>query len=207
MERKHLIIIGALLIIIFVLCVGIFSVPTHIEYENISVVPNGTSMEVPTNNLTNYSDVPKEGFKIWKFEQGSITSFNTKEVKARFHGTNLHSEQGLEEFKEFTNIIHKNFDNKEQIDGYYVYTINSEKFGDDDAKTMYAIIGGGTDTGDNIIIMTDNKDITLHIAKSVDLKMGDLTIYKANYTEWTEVDLNDLPTSYDPITKAYYIDT
>ena len=187
MERKHLIIISLLVIIIFILIGALFSVLTHNEYERIEVVPNGTSMELPINNLTNYSDVPTKGFKIWSFEQGNITSFNTKEVKARFHGTNFYSEKGLDEFNELKNTILKNYEETDKINEYYIYTVNSEILGDVDGKTMYVIFLCSNDkTGDNIIIMADNKDITLNIAKSVDLKMGDLSVYKAEYTEWVE---------------------
>ena len=185
MEKKHLIIIIALSIIILVLCGALFSVLTQTEYERIEVVPNGTSMELPTNNLTNYSDVPENGFKIWSFEQGGITSFNTKEVKARYHGTNFYTEKGLDEFNAVTDTILNYYEEQENIDGYIVYIIDGETIGTD--GKIYAIIDSNEQTGDNIVITTNNKDITLHIAKSIDYKMGDLEIYKANYTEWVEI--------------------
>lgn len=198
MERKNLIIISVLLIIIFVLCVGIFSVSTHVEYEKIEVVPNGTSMEIPTNNLTFNSDVPNKGFKIWTFEQGGVVSFNPKEVKANYYGTNHYSEKGLDELNKVIKTILNNYEKKDHIDGYIVYTTNAKSLGNYDGRTMYVIMGENKETGDNIIIMTDNKDITLNIAKSINYKNGDIKT-KQNTGKWVEVNLNDYREPYKSV--------
>ena len=207
MEKKNLIIIIALAIIILILCGALFGVLSQTEYEKIEVVANGTTMEVPTNNLTDLGDALGDGCKIWTFEQGGIVSFNTIEAENTKDASSY--QDGIDEFKEVVDPIINNYEEKENIDGYTVYTMKGETLGHPDEGTLYVIMCENQGTGDNVVIMTDNKDITLHIAKSVEFKKGDIPIKTTttsnsndnNDDEWVEVDLNDIPKHSESITE------
>ena len=88
--------------------------------------------------------------------------------------------------------------------------MKGETLGHPDEGTLYVIMCENQGTGDNVVIMTDNKDITLHIAKSVEFKKGDIPIKTTTTSnsndnndddEWVEVDLNDIPKHSESITE------
>ena len=170
MEKNQKLIIIAVIAITVTAISIMFMFNTSISYEMVELVPNGTSLEIPTNNATYNNNSTDAGVKIWTFKQGSVTSYNSEEaLSARgFEGL-----AGAMAFKTINDMILNKFDKKESVDGYDIYTINSEKLGDGDNRVMYAIILANDDTHDNIIIVTSNKDITLHIAKSVQFKFNE----------------------------------
>ncbi|WP_292888752.1 hypothetical protein [Methanobrevibacter sp. UBA212] len=173
METKKIIIIGILLVIICILFGAIFGLLTsNVAYERIEITPNGTSIEVPSEDAKYDGEINNTGAKMWTFKQGALMTFNSAEaIDAR----GLNGLGGAVGFKDIKDIVITHFEKQETIDGFTVYTLNGEQLGINGRGTMYCIITGNDQTHDNILITVDNKDIALHMAKSIQYKTGNIT--------------------------------
>lgn len=174
MEQKQLIIIGVICVTICILAGAIFGILTNtVKYERIEITPNGTTIEVPSNNLTFQGDINNTGFKIWTFKQGSLTSYNSDEGST--HGL-VYMLGGAYGFKESMDLIKNHFEKQERIEDYLVYTIDTDKLNPDGGSgLMYCIIIQNNESHDNMIIVASSKEIALHIAKSVQFKALNIT--------------------------------
>lgn len=166
MDNKKIIIIS---IILLILAAGaIFVMLTSVNYERIDITPNGTTIEVPTNQ-TEY-DGNIEGAKIWNWNDGILVTYNNHEDPNFLQVTEL----GFNALKE----IIKNGE-KQEIDGVTCYVINADELLEihifDIIKVnyngkFYCIPLANETTHDNILICCKNKDIAVHMAKSVEYK-------------------------------------
>ena len=172
MDNKKIIIIGIILLII---AAGvIFVMLTTVNYEKIDITPNGTTIEVPANQ-TEY-DGNVEGAKIWHWNNGILVTYNNHEDPNFLQVTELG-------FTALNELI-KNGE-KQNIDGVTCYVINADELLEihifDVIKVnyngkFYCIPLANETTHDNIIICCNNKDIAVHMAKSVEYK----NVYPAN---------------------------
>lgn len=174
MDNKK-IIIGIILIIIAASV--IFVILTSTNYERIEITPNGTSIEVPYNQ-TKY-DGDYESAKIWNWNNGILVTYNSHEDKNLIKVT----EMG---FNTLNDVI-KNGE-KQNIDGLTCYVINADELLEihifDIIKVnyngkFYCIPLSNETTHDNILICCNDKDMAVHMAKSV--------VYKNVYPE-TDLD-------------------
>lgn len=166
MDNKKIIIIGIILLIIA--AGAIFIILTSVNYERIDITPNGTTIEVPANQ-TEY-DGNLEGAKIWNWDNGVVVAYNNHENPNFIQVTEL----GFNALKE----IIKNGE-KQDIDGVTCYVINADELLEihifDIIKVnyngkFYCIPLDNETTHDNIIICCKDKDIAVHMAKSVEYK-------------------------------------
>lgn len=166
MDNKKIIIIA---IIILIIAAGIlFVVLTTVNYERIEITPNGTSIEVPANETKYNGKI--ESAKLWNWNNGVLITYNSYEDQSIIKV----SEMGFNA----ANKIIKNGE-KQNIDGYDCYVINAEDLIEihifDIIKVnykgkFYCIPLSNETTHDNIIICSNNKDIAVHMAKSVKYK-------------------------------------
>nr|WP_295162230.1 hypothetical protein [uncultured Methanobrevibacter sp.] len=166
MDNKKIIIIA---IIILIIAAGIlFVVLTTVNYERIEITPNGTSIEVPANETKYNGKI--ESAKLWNWNNGVLITYNSYEDQSIIKV----SEMGFNA----ANKIIKNGE-KQNIDGYECYVINAEDLIEihifDIIKVnykgkFYCIPLSNETTHDNIIICSNNKDIAVHMAKSVKYK-------------------------------------
>lgn len=166
MDNKKIIIIA---IIILIIAAGIlFVVLTTVNYERIEITPNGTSIEVPANETKYNGKI--ESAKLWNWNNGVLITYNSYEDQSIIKV----SEMGFNA----TNKIIKNGE-KENIDGFECYVINAEDLIEihifDIIKVnykgkFYCIPLSNETTHDNILICSNNKDIAVHMAKSVKYK-------------------------------------
>ena len=166
MDKKKMIIIGIILLII--VAGAIFVILTSVNYDRIDITPNGTTIEVPANQ-TKY-DGNFEGAKIWHWTNGILVTYNSHEdpnfIKVSELGFNT------------LNDVIKNGE-KQNIDGFTCYVINADELVEihifDIIKVnyngkFYCIPLTNETTHDNIIICCNNKDMAVHMAKSVEYK-------------------------------------
>ena len=166
MDNKKIIIIA---IIILIIAAGIlFVVLTTVNYERIEITPNGTSIEVPANETKYNGKI--ESAKLWNWNNGVLITYNSYEDQSIIKV----SEMGFNA----ANKIIKNGE-KQNIDGFECYVINAEDLIEihifDIIKVnykgkFYCIPLSNETTHDNIIICSNNKDIAVHMAKSVKYK-------------------------------------
>ena len=166
MDNKKIIIIA---IIILIIAAGIlFVVLTTVNYERIEITPNGTSIEVPANETKYNGKI--ESAKLWNWNNGVLITYNSYEDQSIIKV----SEMGFNA----ANKIIKNGE-KQDIDGFECYVINAEDLIEvhifDIIKVnykgkFYCIPLSNETTHDNIIICSNNKDIAVHMAKSVKYK-------------------------------------
>ena len=166
MDNKKIIIIG---IIVFIIVAGvIFVMLTSVNYERIDITPNGTTIEVPANQ-TEY-DGNVEGAKIWNWNKGILVTYNNHEDPNFLQVTELG-------FNTLTELI-KNGE-KQDIDGVTCYVINADELLEihvfDVIKVnyngkFYCIPLSNETTHDNIIICCNDRDMAVHMAKSVEYK-------------------------------------
>ena len=166
MDNKKIIIIGIILLII--VAGVIFLILTSVNYERIEITPNGTSIEVPFNQ-TKY-DGDYESVKIWNWDNGILVTYNSHEDKNLIKIT----EMG---FNTLNDVI-KNGE-KQNIDGFTCYVINADELLEihifDIIKVnyngkFYCIPLANETTHDNILICCNDKDMAVHMAKSVEYK-------------------------------------
>lgn len=165
-NKKIIIIIGIILLIIIA---GVIIVMlTSVQYEKIDITPNGTTIEVPANQ-TKY-DGNIQHAKIWNWNNGILVTYNSNEDKNIIKVSELG-------FNTLNNVI-KNGE-KQDIDGFTCYVINADQLLEihifDIIKVnyngkFYCIPLSNETTHDNIIICCNDKNMAVHIAKSVEYK-------------------------------------
>lgn len=167
MNNKKIIMIFVLLILIIACGVWVI-MANSVTYEKIEITPNGTTIDVPTNQTKYYGDLGE--VKIWYWNNGLLVSYNSHE------GSNPIKLSGFS-FDALNKII-KNGDSK-NIDGFTCYLINADKLLEihlfDIIKVyyngqFYCIPLTNDTTHDNIIICCNDEDMALHMAKSVEYK-------------------------------------
>ncbi len=186
MDNKKIIIIAIILLII--VAGVIFIMLTSVNYDRIDITPNGTTMEVPANQTEFDGNV--EGAKIWHWNNGILVTYNSHEdlnfIKVSELGFNT------------LNEIIKNGE-KQDIDGVTCYVINADELLEihifDVIKVnyngkFYCIPLANETTHDNILICCQDKDIAVHMAKSI--------VYKNVYPETT--DLKDTLSTVENLT-------
>ena len=166
MDKKKIIIIG---IILLVIVTGVILVMlTAVNYDRIDITPNGTTIEVPSNQ-TKY-DGNVEGAKIWNWNNGVLVTYNSHEDSNFIQITELG-------FNALNELI-KNGE-KQNIEGITCYVINADELLEihifDIIKVnyngkFYCIPLSNQTTHDNIIICCNDRDMAVHMAKSVEYK-------------------------------------
>lgn len=166
MDNKKMMIIAAIILII--VAAILFVALTSQQYERIEVTPNGTSMDVPFNQTKYAGEV--ESTKIWNWKNGILVTYNSYEDGSLIKV----GEMGFNTLKQ---IIENG--EKQDIDGYTCYVINADEVLKisifDIIKVnyngkFYCIPLSNQTTHDNILICCNNKDIAVHMAKSVEYK-------------------------------------
>lgn len=166
MDNKKIIIIGVIILIIAAAI--IFVMLTSVNYERIEITPNGTSIEAPANQTKFDGEI--ESAKIWNWDKGILVTYNS------------HKDQNIIKVSEMgfntLNEIIKNGE-KQDIDGFTCYVINADELLEihifDIIKVnyngkFYCIPLANETTGDNIIICCNDRDMAVHMAKSVEYK-------------------------------------
>ena len=166
MNNKKIIIIG------IIACILIFAIALMLlssaNYERIDITPNGTSIEVPVNKTEYVGEL--EGIKVWKMDNGALITYNGYEGINSFQLTNL-------SFNAIQDIIKKG--EMQNIDGFTCYVLNADELLEvhlfDIIKVnyngkLYFIPLNNETTQDNIIIFSNDQDMALHMAKSVQYK-------------------------------------
>ena len=199
MDNKKIIIIG---IILFIIAAGvIFVMLTSVNYERIDITPNGTTIEVPANQTKYNGDV--ESAKIWNWNNGILVTYNSHEddnlIKI--------SELG---FNTLNDVIKKG--EMQNIDGFTCYVINADELFEihifDVIKVnyngkFYCIPLANETTHDNILICCNDRDMAVHMAKSVEYKnvypdntdLGDAISTVGNVTGGLQSKANDFASS------------
>jgi hypothetical protein len=164
---KKTVIIG---IIILIIAVGIILVMlTSVDYDRIEITPNGTSIEVPGNNQTKY-DGDIESAKVWNWDNGLLVTYNSNEDSNFIKVTGF----GFDTLKDL--IKHGE---QQNINGFTCYVINADELLEihlfDIIKVnyngkFYCIPLTNETTHDNILICCKDKDMAVHMAKSVQYK-------------------------------------
>ena len=166
MDNKKLSIIA--IIILIIIASVILVIITWVNYERIDITPNGTTIEVPANQ-TKY-DGNIQHAKIWNWNNGILVTYNSNEDKNIIKVSELG-------FNTLNNVI-KNGE-KQDIDGFTCYVINANQLLEihifDIIKVnyngkFYCIPLSNETTHDNIIICCNDKNMAVHIAKSVEYK-------------------------------------
>ena len=166
MDNKKLSIIA--IIILIIIASVILVMITWVNYERIDITPNGTTIEVPANQ-TKY-DGNIQHAKIWNWNNGILVTYNSNEDKNIIKVSELG-------FNTLNNVI-KNGE-KQDIDGFTCYVINADQLLEihifDIIKVnyngkFYCIPLSNETTHDNIIICCNDKNMAVHIAKSVEYK-------------------------------------
>lgn len=201
METKYLIIMGILILVICVLAGALYLVMTGSEgYERIEISSNGTSIEVPANQLNYLGDT--DGVKYWNWDDGALVTYNSQE------GNNALELDGALGFYAIKELVQKG--NSENIDGFTVYKLDANEISNS-VKTnvkgdFYCIHLSNETTHDNIVICCKDKDVALHMAKSVQYKSAN-TDNNANNTNDSK-NVNDksglIPVTYDDGSVAYF---
>ena len=166
MDNKKMIIIGIILIIV----AGVILVMliNQVNYERIEITPNGTSIDVPANQTKFRGNI--EGVKIWNWDNGALVTYNTHE------GSGISKLTGLS-FNALNEII-KNGE-VQTVDNYTCYVINADELLEihlfDIIKVnfkgkFYCFCLNNETSYDNIIICCKDRDMALHMAKSVHYK-------------------------------------
>ena len=167
MDNKKIIIIVGVILLIIAACV-IFVMLTTVNYEKIDITPNGTTIEVPANKTKYAGNV--QGAKIWNWDNGILVTYNSNEDKNIIKVTELG-------FNSLNKLIQNG--EKQTIDGYTCYVINADKLLEihifDIIKVnyngkFYCIPLDNETTHDNLIIFCKDKDMAVHMAKSVQYK-------------------------------------
>ena len=167
MDNKRIIIIIAVILLIIIAGVIIVML-TSVQYEKIDITPNGTTIEVPANQTKYNGNV--EGAKIWNWNNGILVTYNSHEDQSIIKVSELG-------FNTLNNLI-KNGE-RQDIDGFTCYVINADQLLEihifDIIKVnyngkFYCIPLSNETTHDNIIICCNDKNMAVHMAKSVQYK-------------------------------------
>ena len=206
MENKYIIIIACLAIAVCILAGAIFGIMTKsVEYERIELISNGTTIEIPTEKANFDGDMNGTGVDMWSFKQGTLMSYNSQKAT---NDKGLYGVGGALGMKSIQDLVLTHFEKREEIDGFTVYTLNGEQLGLKNRSTLYCIIMGNDTTHDNIIITVDNKDIALHMAKSVQYKASNSNS-SSNSAAVTNSNNNNsksglIPVAYDDGSVEYF---
>ncbi len=166
MDNKKIIIIGIILFVI--VAVVIFVMLTSVKYETIEITPNGTTIEVPANQTKYKGEV--ESAKIWNWNKGILVTYNS-------HADNNIIKVSEMGFNTLLNIVKKG--EQQEIDGFTCYLINADELVEirifeiikvNYNGKFYCIPLSNETTYDNIIIFCNDKDMAVHMAKSVQYK-------------------------------------
>lgn len=166
MDNKKMMIIAAIILVI--VAAILFVMLTYQQYERIEITPNGTSMDVPYNQTKYAGEV--ESAKIWNWNNGILVTYNNYEDDSLI-------KVGEMGFNTLNQIIENG--EKQDIDGYTCYVINADEVLKisifDIIKVnyngkFYCIPLSNQTTHDNILICCNNRDIAVHMAKSVEYK-------------------------------------
>ena len=213
---KKTIIIG---IIILIIIAGIIIIMlTTVNYERIDITPNGTSIEVPANK-TKYGGAI-ESAKIWNWDNGILVTYNSHEDKNIIKVTELG-------FNALNKLI-KNGE-KQDLDGFTGYVVNADDLMQINIFNIikvnyngkfYCIPLANETTHDNIIICCKDKDMAVHMAKSIQYKnvypnntstlskvkniTGDLQSKANNYTN--NINLSKVKSTVEEKTGVYIED-
>lgn len=165
MDKKIIVIVILLLIVVGAVIVMMLNT---VNYEKIYITPNGTSIDIPANQSKYHNDIYP--VKIWSWDNGVLVTYNSHEDR---NSIKL-AEVG---FNTINDLIKKG--NPEKIDGFDCYEINADDLLEihlyDVIKVNYKgkfyciPLTNGT-THDNIIICCKDRDVALHMAKSVEYK-------------------------------------
>ena len=167
MDNKKIIIIIGIILLIIIASVIIVML-TSVQYEKIDITPNGTTIEVPANQTKYNGNV--EGAKIWNWNNGILVTYNSHEDQSIIKVSELG-------FNTLNNLI-KNGE-RQDIDGFTCYVINADQLLEihifDIIKVnyngkFYCIPLSNETTHDNIIICCNDKNMAVHMAKSVQYK-------------------------------------
>ena len=154
-NKKIIIIIGIILLIIIA---GVIIVMlTSVQYEKIDITPNGTTIEVPANQTKYNGNV--EGAKIWNWNNGILVTYNSHEDQSIIKVSELG-------FNTLNNLI-KNGE-RQDIDGFTCHIFDIIKVNYN--GKFYCIPLSNETTHDNIIICCNDKNMAVHMAKSVQYK-------------------------------------
>ncbi len=163
-NKKIIIGITACMLIIAIAVILMNSV----NYERIEITPNGTSIDVPVNQTDYLGEF--EGIKIWNLDNGALITYNSHEGINTFQLTDF-------SFNAINEVIKKG--EMENIDGFTCYVLNADELLEihlfDIIKVnyngkYYFIPLDNETTQDNIIIFSNDRDMALHMAKSVQYK-------------------------------------
>ncbi|MBR0472670.1 MAG: hypothetical protein IJI98_08265 [Methanosphaera sp.] len=163
-NKKKIMIIVLLLIIAGIILVML----TYVRYDKIEITPNGTTIDVPAEQTKYQGDFNK--IKLWKWDKGFVISYNSYEENSLIN-------VGEMSFNALNDLIKKG--TSQNIDGLTCYVINADDLFQiqlfDFIKLnykgkFYCIPLSNDTTHDNIIIFAQDKDIALHMAKSVEYK-------------------------------------
>ena len=166
MERKKLIIIAVIILIIA--AAALYVIFTTVHYEKIEITPNGTTIDVPANQ-TKYNG-EYESAKIWNWNSGILLTYNSNADNNLIKVTELGG-------KTTNDLIKKG--EREDVDGLTCYIINADQLLEihifDIIKVnyngkFYCIPLTNETTHDNIIICCKDKNMAVHMAKSVQYK-------------------------------------
>ena len=167
MDNKKIIIIIGIILLIIIASVIIVML-TSVQYEKIDITPNGTTIEVPANQTKYNGNV--EGAKIWNWNNGILVTYNSHEDQSIIKVSELG-------FNTLNNLL-KNGE-RQDIDGFTCYVINADQLLEihifDIIKVnyngkFYCIPLSNETTHDNIIICCNDKNMAVHMAKSVQYK-------------------------------------
>lgn len=198
MENKKLIIIGVLAVILCIFAGAIIgtlnTMNSSIDYERIEIVPNATSIEIPTSQANYLGDT--EGVKFWNWSNGALVTYNSQE------GSNAVELSGALGFYAVKELVRTG--NSENIDGFTVYTLDANQLAES-IKTngdgeFYCVHLVNDTTHDNIVICCKDKEILLHMAKSIQYKNSDNATIEENNVN--SVNLNSSGLSQSDIDKA-----
>ena len=165
MDRKKIIIIAAILLIALGV---IFVLLSSVNYERIEITPNGTSIDVPANQTEFKGNI--EGLKIWSWDNGVLVSHNSRE------GSGISILTGLS-FSTINELVKNG--QMQEIDNITCYVINADELLEihlfDIIKVnykgkLYCIPLSNETSHDSILICCNDRDIALHMAKSVRYK-------------------------------------
>lgn len=200
MENRDKILIAILVISICALTCAIFiSLSNSISYERIELVPNGTSIEIPTSQAKYLGE--EYGIKMWNWSDGVLISFNSQE------GDNANELGGALGFYAIKEIIGSC--DSQNIDGYTVYKLSAGQLSDNvkmkDNDEIYCICLGNDTTHDNIIICCKNKDVVLHMVKSIQFKAVNSTLTANKVADsYSNSEQKTFPVYYDDGTLMGY---
>ena len=166
MTNKKIIIIGIIACMLIIAIAVILM--NSVNYERIEITPNGTSIDVPVNQTDYLGEF--EGIKIWNLDNGALITYNSHEGINTFQLTDF-------SFNAINEVIKKG--EMENIDGFTCYVLNADELLEihlfDIIKVnyngkYYFIPLDNETTQDNIIIFSNDRDMALHMAKSVQYK-------------------------------------